>query len=108
MYDDCSGHRAVLWRDGRLIPLPGVYLGAEAFDINDAGDVVGYSWSIQGSVAMLWRQAVPIDLNRYVSPETGWYLTRANAVAGDGAITGIGDFRGRSQAFVLRPPGAQG
>ncbi len=62
---DASGQqRATLWRDGEIIDLgtlPG-YAASHAYRINEAGDIVGYSFGLDGTKppqstrATLWRR----------------------------------------------------
>ena len=62
---DADGRqRATLWRDGEIVDLgslPG-YSGSHAYRINEAGDIVGYSFGLDGTTppqsarATLWRR----------------------------------------------------
>jgi probable HAF family extracellular repeat protein len=62
---DADGRqRATLWRGGEVVDLgslPG-YSGSHAYRINDAGDIVGYSFGLDGTTppqatrATLWRR----------------------------------------------------
>jgi len=62
---DADGRqRATLWRDGEIVDLgslPG-YSGSHAYRINEAGDIVGYSFGFAGTTppqatrATLWRR----------------------------------------------------
>jgi len=62
--DGDGRQRATLWRDGETVDLgslPG-YSGSHAYRINDAGDIVGYSFGLDGTTppqatrATLWRR----------------------------------------------------
>lgn len=93
---------AFLYTGSSLIDLP-MLPGAkqsEALGINNAAQVVG----ISGNRAFVWSLAAgAADLNALVSPESGWTLTRANAINASGAIVGQGLFRGQRRAFLALP-----
>ena len=87
-----------------LPALPGAKQ-SEALGVNDATQVVGVS----GNRAFVWSAATGVaDLNALVPADTGWTLTRANAINAGGAIVGQGLFRGQRRAFLALPatPGA--
>ena len=68
------------------------------------GDVVGWSWTDQGTVhAFLWNGTELLDLNTLISPDSGWTLQYAEAINAAGMITGTGRYRGETHAFVLVP-----
>lgn len=82
-----------------LPALPGAKQ-SEALGINDTAQVVG----ISGNRAFVWSLAAGVaDLNDLVPAETGWTLTRANAINASGAIVGQGLFRGQRRAFLALP-----
>jgi probable HAF family extracellular repeat protein len=97
------GWRGFLWEDGEMTaldPLPDD-VATEAFDVNDAGDVVGSSWfyTVQFfsvKQAALWRNngADEIDLGRVPAPpgscsqEPLWNKSIARALNNDGQIVG--------------------
>ena len=88
--------------DDRIVRLPALH-GAkqsEACGLNESGQVVG----ISGNRAFLWTAAHGVaDLNSLVPADTGWTLTRANAINTGGAIVGQGLFHGQRRAFLAMP-----
>jgi hypothetical protein len=69
--------------------------GASA--INDLGQVIG-------SPAFVWTKASGMqDLNRLISPNSGWVLQIATSINLWGQITGVGTINGKSHAFLLTP-----
>ena len=92
---------------GGVIDLPSLS-GAnqsEACGISEAAQVVGVS----GNRAFLWTAAQGVqDLNALIPTDTGWTLTRANAINASGAIVGQGVFQGRRRAFLALPSSTRG
>ncbi len=92
---------------GRIVFLPGLP-GAklsEACGINEATQVVGFS----GNRAFVWTAAYGIaDLNTLIATDTGWTLTRANAINAGGVIVGQGLFQGQRRAFLALPTSTLG
>jgi hypothetical protein len=43
------------------------------------------------------------DLNKMISPRSGWVLLQANGINDAGQIVGDGLFHGQSHAFLLTP-----
>jgi probable HAF family extracellular repeat protein len=87
---------------GAIVHLPALPSAkqSEACGINARGQVVGLS----GQRAFLWTpESGILDLNDCLSADTGWTLTRANAINAGGAIVGQGIFQGRRQAFLALP-----
>ncbi len=84
--------------------LPGD-LDSFAYGINDAGQVVGYSFmGEQGPErAYLWSAGVMTDLNDLIPPDSGWVLDEAYAINDAGQIVGGGTFNGEGRAFRLTP-----
>ena len=74
-----------------------------AYGINDAGDVVGYSYVDAAGVshAFLFENGIMIDLNDLIDPNSGWTLTEAYAINSGGQIVGAGIFDGAEHAFRL-------
>lgn len=82
--------------------LPG-HTYAEGWDLNDAGDVVGYSYSNGVYVAVLWTNGVIRRLDDLVDPAAGWTFQQARAVNNSGQITGYGTISNQTRAFLLTP-----
>jgi probable HAF family extracellular repeat protein len=94
---------------------------SEAFGINDNGDVVGYTYSLEqpsprillditDPSAFLYTDALGmVDLNTLLRPDSGWDLRYAYDINNRGQITGFGSFTdpqvGRTQfrAYLLTP-----
>ncbi len=78
---------------------------SEACGLNDAAQVVG----ISGNRAFLWSAAYgAADLNELILSDSGWTLTRANAINAVGAIVGQGVFQGQRRAFLALPSSTPG
>jgi probable HAF family extracellular repeat protein len=106
-----SGERAVLFlADGtirQLGLLPGM-TESNGRDINDQGDVVGFSgrggtWS--DSHAFVWsEQAGMRDINGLLDASgTGWSLSLPQAINNAGQILVVGQFQGREALALLTP-----
>lgn len=107
--------RPVLWEfNGTIVDLgelaPGTTTGAagEALDINNRGQVVGWSYTPAGNRAFLWtRQNGLRDLNTLLPAGSGWVLNQASAISSNGGIVGSGRLtvNGTSvnRSFLLRP-----
>lgn len=78
---------------------------AEAKDVNDAGQIVGFVTNISGlsDRAFLWENGVMTDLNDLLPANSGWVLRSAEGINEQGWITGFGTFNGVTRAFVLVP-----
>ena len=77
---------------------------AQAFGINDKGEVVG--WSIDGTGnqrAVIWQDKVPLDLNTLIPAGSGWYLQAAQSINDAGEIAGFGSINGNVHAFLAVP-----
>ncbi len=85
------------------------YTFAEALDVNDAGQIVGFVTNISGlpQRAFLWENGVMRDLNDLLPANSGWVLRSAEGINEQGWITGYGTLNGVTRAFVLIPePGS--
>jgi len=104
-----TGPRAVVWQNGVMIDLgdlPGGPDFTRATDINDAGQVVGWSKNETNTDrAFLWENGVMIDLNTVSGVAgTGWVLDGAYAINDLGQIVGSGyNPEGYQHAFLLTP-----
>ncbi len=87
---------------GGLIDFPKTY----AWDMNDAGQVVGNSSSDIGrpTHAFVFTGGKVRDLNDLLAPGHGWeYLAAAFAINNNGQIAGYGKIDGQFRAFLLTP-----
>lgn len=106
-------YRAVLWDRGvsSMLDMPSGADAAEAKDINNAGQIVGFIYlkaANAGSRAATWINGQVIDLNSLLPAsvvDAGWVLLGANAINEAGQI--VGQARntktGVIDAFVLTP-----
>jgi probable HAF family extracellular repeat protein len=100
--------QAFLWQGGEVQAVEGL---AEA--VNDSGQVVGWSGCIpdandlakgrEAPYAFFWQNGELLDLNDLLQPESGWRLTKANAINNRGQIVGHGEIDGKTRAFLLTP-----
>lgn len=76
-----------------------------AYDINDSGWIVGYSWpnNSDNPHAFLYVAGVMIDLNSLIPSDSGWELIAAYGINNDGQIVGSGLWNGQPRAFRLDP-----
>lgn len=69
---------------------------SDAFDINDRGQIVGYSSGISNGVetrrAVLYENGVPKELTPLLTTTTGWILRTATAINNNGEIAGVGAY----------------
>ena len=104
------GHAALFDGEGNVTDLdtlagvPNFPYVSEAFGINNQGEVVGISNTLnQGDHAFLYKDGTMLDLNALVDPNLGWTLTEATAINDVGQIAGYGNFNGQIEAFLLTP-----
>jgi hypothetical protein len=73
--------------------------------INDRGEVVGFS--IDGTTfaftALIWKDKTPVDLNKLIPANSGWYLQAALSINNAGEIVGYGLKNGIVRAFLATP-----
>jgi hypothetical protein len=88
-----------------LLPLPASLEDGRASAINVGGDIVGAAWTNDsaGSIAALWRNGQPIDLNTQIPAGSGWVLSNAVAISDNGYIAAFGTFNGSSARALLAP-----
>src|SRR5262249_58824673 len=97
--------RAFLYRDGKMSELGTLDgEGSTAYGINSRGRIVG-SWTIKGSErhAFLYADGKVIDLNALLPANSGWTLPEAQAINDHSQIVGVGQFQGKSRAYLLSP-----
>jgi uncharacterized membrane protein len=102
---DNANEQAARWDNGQLTlldQLEGV-TQARAYAINDAGQVVGSSFTGGGSIATLWEGTQAIALQSLVVNGENWQLWQALDINASGQIVGWGTFNGRAQSFLLTP-----
>ncbi|HEU4709547.1 MAG TPA: PEP-CTERM sorting domain-containing protein [Methylophilaceae bacterium] len=96
-FDDTGMEHGVLWADGVMTDLG--TLGSagnfsSAWDINNLGQIVGYSQTGPGQVvATIWDEGQLYDLNSFLDASTakaGWVLTGALSINDLGQIVGFG------------------
>lgn len=103
-----TSYHAFLWEQGAgMVELDelGPY-DTRAFDVNNDGDVVGWSWidNSGNARAVLWENGGAIvDLNTSIPAGSGWLLNDARAINDAGQIVGNGVFNGSPRAFLLTP-----
>ena len=94
------------------LPVPRNTLDANALDINDSGECVGYvQIQFKGSnlldgprYAYLWKDGAAIDLFKQIPKQSGWqYLTWAGSINNAGLIAGFGRFDVSRRGFILIP-----
>ncbi|MBL1218389.1 MAG: hypothetical protein D8M59_12945 [Planctomycetes bacterium] len=100
---------ATLWTGGAVIDLgtlndpdPGA---SEARDVNDAGQIVGWSHAHNtfNRHAFLFEAGIMRDLNDLIDPNSGWELQEAYGINEQGQIVGYGDYQGHLRGFLLEP-----
>jgi probable HAF family extracellular repeat protein len=102
---DNANEQAARWDNGQLTlldQLDGV-TQARAYAINDAGQVVGSSFSGPGSIATLWEGTHAIALQSLLVNGEAWQLWQAQDINASGQIVGWGTFNGQAQSFLLTP-----
>jgi probable HAF family extracellular repeat protein len=103
---------AFIWTGGTMTALVNLANagGSVAYDINNAGQVVGDTIMTGGTHATLWQNNTPIDLNAVLnSSGLGWVLEDAFANNDRGQIVGWGfNPLGQQEAYLLTPSGVGG
>lgn len=80
--------------------------------INASGQVVGESTRLGGTTnhAFVYRDGTMVDLNSYISANSGWTLIEtARTINDSGQIVGQGTINGETHAYLMTPvpiPGA--
>jgi len=77
-----------------------------AYDINNAGVVVGQAWAdrFRGTNhAVIFENGTLADLNDRIDCDSGWELVQARSINEAGEIVGTGVFENEARAFKLIP-----
>ena len=100
----------IIWDGGAATELGKLSGSAEATDINNAGQIVGWSLIVGGDAhAVIWSNGTITDLNNFLdvtAVKDGWVLNSARAINDNGWIVGqaSNSLLGIStQAFLLSP-----
>jgi probable HAF family extracellular repeat protein len=80
--------------------VPGDYTAAE--DINDSGQIVGWSTS-SAARAYIYEDGVVTDLNNLILPGSGITLIKATGINNAGQIVGYGRIGSSTRAVLLTP-----
>ena len=101
---------AVLWEDSIIYDIGGLegYANTFAWSINESGQAVGSSFNdiymFSDGSAFYWDSKTGmINLNDYISPDSGWHLAWASDINDLGYIVGIGIFNGETRGFLATP-----
>ncbi len=76
-------------------------VGVEAWNSGRAQAEGGQGWA--KSSGFLWRAGKTWDLNSLIPANSGWELEDAQSINDSGWIVGIGKYKGKEQAFLLKP-----
>jgi probable HAF family extracellular repeat protein len=96
---------AFVYKRGVMIDIGTLFGGrgtpnyANAYAINDAGQVVGES----SFKPFLYSAGTMTDLNELIPSDSGWYLLSAHGINNAGQIVGFGDHNAAYHAFLLTP-----
>jgi hypothetical protein len=89
------------------LPMPAGDTLAQVFDMNNGGDVIGYTSGAGGTRPVLWPAAGGVvDLNSDLSG-SGWRLDEVRGINDAGVIAGTGALGGVSGGVLVRPATAQ-
>lgn len=108
-----AGSRAAVWQQD---PGSGAYvmqdlgtgIGSEAQAVNASGATVGVmTVPSVGQHAFLWTTELGlVDLNGAIDASSGWTLTYAYDINGQGQVVGTGTIDGQQHGFLLTPASA--
>jgi probable HAF family extracellular repeat protein len=77
---------------------------SSAFGINGAGQVVGWSGTVNNDHAFLYQDGNMIDLNSLIPPDSGWVFAIAQDINDKGQLVGWGyKTNVGKRAFLLTP-----
>ena len=95
---------AYIYVDGMMIDLgtlDAIDTVSAAFDINNRGQVVGYSGTRNGNRAFLYQAGGMVDLNQLIDPLSGWTVEYAMAINDLQQIAGTACNNGQCYAVRL-------
>lgn len=100
--------RAAFWGTSQkgLLPDPGSYAGSEAFDVNTAGQIVGWGrYDEFGGLgfATIWNGPVITRLNDLIDANSGWRLEKAICLNDHGQFAGTGSLNGQTCGWMMSP-----
>ena len=100
-----TGNSAFFYDGTNLVQLSLGGTDAQAGDINDAGEVVGYAY-LPGNAAQhafLYSGGIMNDLNTLIPANSGWVLNQATAINNAGQVVGVGNRNNQQRAFLYTP-----
>lgn len=102
---DITQTHAVMYDDGDVVDLGALREGGNsgAWDINDAGHVVGWTDSVAGASAFLYRNGEMVLLDSLIEPASGWTIQDARAINVYDQIAATACRTGICQAVRLDP-----
>lgn len=79
---DIYPRSAFLYENGQMHMLEGVPMewSSVANDINNLGQIVGYTGGADGGFSFVYDKGEVVDLNTLIDPASGWTITSANAI----------------------------
>ena len=101
-----NNEHVTFYYDGvRLIELPALlgYAGGYGWDMNEAGQIVGFFGQSATGRAALWTNGNALDLNSVIVGGEGWVLREATGINDQSQIVGYGERNGEVRAFLLTP-----
>jgi len=102
---------ALAGQEAQPLDVPRGTLNGSANDINDRREIVGWVEVLYRGFktgpgrlyAYLWKDGKSTDLNKEISPQSGWDLSEATVISNEGIIGGSGRFDVYTRGFVLIP-----
>ncbi len=111
-----GSYHAALWEDSLITDMGTLdgYTSSTAWAVNELGQAVGSSYNIGGDNdniywpsdgnAFYWdSESGMINLNDYISPDSGWDLIWASDINDYGYIVGVGTYNGETRGFLATP-----
>ena len=84
--------------------LGGPNVNSIANGINSLGAIVGSSYLTNGAQhGFVFSGGQMLDLNSFLTPNSGWVLNQAFGIDNFGNVVGTGTFNGKAHAFLLDP-----